>query len=204
MASCGKNNVEPTPTPGGDEPKAFSYDDLYKTVYEKPFEEVERQTTKARHGYILNDKQGYNSWYYLYERNGQLLNMSYKSDKFVGVDSFMNQDVMHAQNGEKAIRQLLSGFDGSATIYGNYKMEENSQSNATIKITVNDDEIYSANLDKNDLIGRYFEVNRVIHPGDKINFIVSGDNCDVSFDPVVTLENNQNISLYTIYTASFF
>ena len=195
MASCGKNNVTPTPSPE-DDAKSFSYDDLYKTVYEKPFDEIERRTTKARYGYILNDKQGYNSWYYLYERNGQTLNMSYKNDKFVGVDSFMNQDIMHAQNGEKAVRQLLSGFDGGATIYGNYRMEDNSQSNATIKVTVNNEEIYSAILDKKDFIGKYFEVNRVIHPGDSIKFIVSGDNCDVNFDPVVTLENNQNSTLY--------
>lgn len=195
MASCGKKGIEPTPNPE-EETKSFSYDNLYQTVYEKPFDEIERQTTKARYGYILNDKQGYNSWYYLYERNGQTLNMSYKSDKFVGVDSFMNQDVMHAQNGEKAIRQLLSSFDGEAIIYGNFKMEENSQSNATIKITVNGEEIYTATLNQEDLIGKYFEVSKVLHPGDDIRFIVSGDNCDVSFDPVVTMENNQNVSLY--------
>ena len=194
MASC-KKNVTPTPEPKGDE-TVFSYDDLYKTVYDKPFEEKERLTTKARYGYILNNKQGYNSWYYLYERNGQTLQMSYKSDRFVGVDSFMNQDIMHAQKGEKAIRQLLSGFDGEAIIYGNYRMEESSQSNANIKITVNGEEIYSTVLVKGDLIGRYFEVKQTLHQNDDIKFTVESDNCDVSFDPVVTLENNQNVSLY--------
>ena len=194
MTSC-KKNSSPTPKPDGDE-KVFSYDDLYKTIYEKPFEEIERQTTKARYGYILNNKQGYNSWYYLYERTGQTIQMSYQNDRFVGIDSFMNQDVMHAQNDEKAIRQLLSGFEGEATIYGNYRMEESSQSNANIVITVNGEEIYSTVLAKGDLIGHYFEVKRTLHQGDDIRFIVSGDNCDVNFDPVVTTENNQNISLY--------
>ena len=194
MASCGKKGGEPSLD--DKEPNAFSYDDLYKTIYEKPFEEKERLTTKSRYGYILNDKQGYNSWYYLFERNGQILQMSYKSDKFVGVDSFMNQDIMHSETNEKAIRQLLSPFDGTATIYGNFRMEESSQSNATIKITINNEQVYSDTLLKGDLIGKYFEIEKSLSVGDDIKFIVSGDNCDVNFDPVVTLENNQNTSLY--------
>ena len=196
MASCNRGGETPiTPEPT-DDTSTFSYDDLYKTIYEKPFEEKERLTTKARYGYILNNKQGYNSWYYLCERNGQILQMSYKNDKFVGVDSFINQDVLHAQKGEKAIRQLLSSFDGAATIYGNYRMEENSKSNASITVTVNGETIYSDTLSQNDLIGKYFEVQAQLKLGDDISFIVSGDNCDVNFDPVVTLENNQNKSLY--------
>ena len=141
MSSCTKGDDTITSKPEDDK-LVFSYDDLYKTVYEEPFEEKERLTTKARYGYILNDKQGYNSWYYLYEKNGQVLQMSFKNDKFVGADSFINQDVLHAQNGEKAIRQLLSNFDGTATIYGNCRMEENSQTDALITITINDEKIY--------------------------------------------------------------
>ena len=195
MPSCTKGDNTITSKPEDDKP-VFSYDDLYKTVYEEPFEEKERLTTKARYGYILNDKQGYNSWYYLYEKNGQVLQMSFKNDKFVGADSFINQDVLHAQNGEKAIRQLLSNFDGTATIYGNCRMEENSQTDALITITINDEKIYEEPLSKNDLIGKYFEIEKELKTGDDIKFIVSGDNCDVNFDPVVTMENNQNQSLY--------
>ena len=62
MPSCTKGENTITSKPEDDKP-VFSYDDLYKTVYEEPFEEKERLTTKARYGYILNDKQGYNSWY---------------------------------------------------------------------------------------------------------------------------------------------
>ena len=101
MSSC-SNNVNPSEP--SEDPKSFSYDDLYKTIYEAPFEEVERGTTKARYGYILNNKQGYNSWYYLYQRNEQYLEMSYKDNKFVGVDSYLDQDIMHAVKGENAVR----------------------------------------------------------------------------------------------------
>lgn len=191
ISSCGGSNSS-----SSNNVKEFSYDDLYQTIYEKPFDEIIRKTSKAKYGYILNNKQGYNSWFYLFENGNQTLEMTYKNDRFKGVRSFINQDVLHAEGNEKAIRQFLSNIEGNAIIYGNYRMNSVSKSNATITIVLNGKEIYKDTLSNDDLIGKYFEINKDLQFGDDIRFIVSGQNCDVSFDPVITIEDSQNVSLY--------
>ncbi|HHT66909.1 MAG TPA: hypothetical protein GX010_01580 [Erysipelotrichaceae bacterium] len=190
MTSCNTKN-------GETKKEDFSYDNLYQTIYEKPFEEKERKTTKARYGYILNDKQGHNSWYYLYQdKNGQNFEMNYKNDRFNGRESYLDQDKMHSTSKEKAIRQYLSSFDEEVVIYGNFKMLENSRSGATLKIMVNNTSIYEKSLPRDDLIGKYFEISHSLHIADRVCFIVEGEDCLVSLDPSITSEDNQNVSLY--------
>ena len=187
MSSCGQNNKKDD---------SFDYDDLYRTIYENPFPEIERLTSKAKYGYILNDKQGYNSWFYLYRRNGVINQMTYKNNKFMGVDSSMDLDIIRTKKDETAIRQFISNMAGPATIYGNYKSTKNNKSDALIKIYLNSELIYEDTLEKDDLVGKYFAINKDIDIDDNFKFEISGDDVEISFEPVVTIENSQDMSLY--------
>ena len=68
-----------------EENKGFDYDALYRTEITSTYPVVEPGcSNKASFGYTCKSEQGYNDWYYLYEKDGTYQQMTYSADSWQG------------------------------------------------------------------------------------------------------------------------
>lgn len=174
------------------------YHNLYKTStpLEVFLDEI-RMTTKALYGYNQNKVQGYNSWYYLAGSISSPFELNYDES----TNSFTNgkvsfKDELVTSNGQEAIRKYVSRIEGSGYIYGNFKALNEKSSAFNIKMYQNSTLLYEFGESKGDTIGKYFEIPVNLSKGDEIYFVILGDNANVLFNPVITLEKSQDESMY--------
>lgn len=179
-----------------EDPNKF-YNDLYTSDYVEVYKDEVRLTNKAQYGYTLKNEQGYNSWYYMYGSMDNLKSMDYneKKEAFIGKSSQLKGELMVSKK-ESAIRKYVSRMEGNGHIYGNFKCLNEESKNASINIYLNDEKIYSDNLKNGDIIGKYFEIPVTLKMNDEVYFEVYGDNAEVLFNPVVTIEESQNSTMY--------
>lgn len=174
------------------------YHNLYKTSTPlEVFSDEIRMTTKALYGYNQNKVQGYNSWYYLAGSISSPFELNYDES----TNSFTNgkvsfKDELVTSNGQEAIRKYVSRIEGSGYIYGNFKALNEKSSAFNIKMYQNSTLLYEFGESKGDTIGKYFEIPVNLSKGDEIYFVILGDNANVLFNPVITLEKSQDESMY--------
>lgn len=174
------------------------YDKLYQTSNSlEAFSDEIRMTTKALYGYNQNKVQGYNSWYYLAGSLSSPTELKYDENS----KSFTNgkvtlKDELMVSKGQNAIRKYVSRIEGEGHIYGNYKALNEKSSKFNIKIYQNSTLLYEFGESSGDVIGKYFEIPVNLHIGDEIYFVILGDDASVLFNPVITLENSQDETMY--------
>lgn len=175
----------------------FDYDALYRSNLSEPYAEVASGgTNKARYGYTLKAEQGYNGWYYLYDDGSGYKNMTYSNNEWIGGGSSINGAEMRSAKKTSAVRKFVVTGNGNAVVYGNFKCSRTDSAAATVKIFLNNSQIYSGRLEKGDLTGKYFKTETRLTDGDNLYFKVDGDKSNVLLDPVVSYDNTQNASLY--------
>ncbi len=172
----------------------FDYAALYKTEYTKAFPEEARLTNRASYGYTCKMEQGYNGWSYLYGNNQP---MTEKDGKWQGGGAAMDGQTMKPAKDAAAVRSYENKQDGQAVLYGNYRLAEGSKGCA-VTIFVNDTQVYSGSLEAGDTEGKYYEISAQLKTGDILYFKAEGEGAEVLWNPVVTFENAQNISLYQL------
>ena len=173
------------------------YDELYRSSNLEMFSDEVRLTTKSMYGYHKNKEQGYNSWYYMSGDINKKVLMEYNDSKesWVGKSSQIQEELMVSKN-EGSIRKYVSRIKGRATIYGNFKALNSKSSEYNVKIFQNSSLLFDFDEKAGDIVGKYFEIPLNISIGDEIYFVILGKNAQVLFDPVITLENSQNETLY--------
>ena len=165
-----------------EENKSGTYEDpafwqtFYKSNQKRQIIAESADYNKASFGYLGNENQGFNRWYY-YEETSSLNEMTYDSGVkgFKGSNSSIIKDTMSSKNNAKAVREFRVTKDGSATICGNISTEENSS--CEFAIFKNQTQIYPQNgviSLTNDTQGMYYSLNEELLSGDRIYFKVSG------------------------------
>lgn len=185
-----------------EEPEMFDYDRLYQSVRTSAYPEDGGMTSRASHGYTLSGEQGYNGWYYLSSAGGRYEEMTYDADACVWrANGATLQGISMLPGSAAAVRGYVTKYSGTAVVYGNYKRGDDSTSEATVKVFHGDTLVYTGTLAPGDTVGNYVELTVEVKEGDTLYFVAEGDGCRVDFNPVVTFEGAQNLSLYHL-TAS--
>lgn len=179
-----------------EENKGFDYDALYRTEITSAYPVVEPGcSNKASFGYTCKSEQGYNDWYYLYEKDGTYQQMTYSADSWQGGGAALCGPAMKPGAGT-AVRQYHAQKGGEVTVYGNYRCADANAAAAFIEVYHNRMLIHSGTLKTGDTVGYYFEVTLSLQDGDDLYFAVKGDNANVLLDPVVDYGGHGDRSLY--------
>lgn len=173
------------------------YEDLYTSDNLEAFSDELRLTTKALYGYNKKSEQGYNSWYYLAGdiSSNTLLEYSTKKEAWA-CNKVEIKDELMSSRGKGAIRKYISRIEGNGFIYGNFKSLDEKSSSFNVKIYQNSTLLLDFDEEKGNVIGQYFEIPVRLNVGDEIFFIVTGSDAKVLFNPVITLENSMESTMY--------
>ena len=175
----------------------FDYDGLYRSRRQERYPEDGGLTSRASHGYTLVGEQGYNGWYYLEDAGDGYREMTYNASdsRFEGKGAALD-GISMLPGSAAAVRKYVTKHTGAAVIYGNYRRGDDGNGTATVEIRQGDRLLYTGTLAPGDTVGNYVELEAEVNEGDVLYFRVSGDGCRVEFNPVVTFEHAENLSLY--------
>ena len=177
----------------------FDYASLYRSTI-KQYDEEARKTSMASNGYLGNDIQGYNGWYYLAkDREGSISQMEYAPTPglWEKEGASLQEETMASSFSFFATREYVSPFFGEATIYGQLIFKVGNQKKAVLRIYKNGSSIGESVAESGIKHGRYFEFHEELKEGDKIDFILESEG-KVTCNPTVSFEESQNSSLYSL------
>lgn len=189
FASC---QPKKPPIQGGGEQTEFDYMELYTTKNQVAYG-AQSKTYRASHGYTKMNEQGYNGWYYMAKENNSYSQMTYGNELggWKSNNSTLIGKEMTTTGDTLAVRKFILPESGKATIYGNAQLSKGTF--AKLDILVNSTLIYSLMLDQ-DIPSKYFEIEQNLNKGDQVYFELSSGS--VIFNPVITFENSQDLTLY--------
>ncbi len=180
------------------EPDSFDYLSLYQKEAKK-YEEKVYDSISASYGYIDNETQGYNGWYYLFKNEQSMLinKMVYssKDHSFIGDNSYIDNEVQYSSINSSSIRRYNITQNGNISVYGNIHCIENT---GEYLIYLNNSLKHSVNFTEKDYL--YYEINFEVKVGDYVDFVLKGEDVTILSNPTITYQNSQNSSLYHLTT----
>ncbi len=182
------------------DPEEQIYMEIYDGKAKEKYPELTgAQRYMASYGYIQNDIQGYNGWYYLYGANHQEL--TFNEGKFIHENDYMQDGIIHIESDDVLTRRFISRHTGTALISTTFRVNKeilNSQ-DVNLKIYKNGLKVYPASdgvvLKQNDLDGLYLQFSLSLNEGDYLDFEVLGKN-EVFLNPIVDYTNTSLDTLY--------
>lgn len=200
IGGCGGNENQPPDDKkdqeGGDTPitpqpeEKMTYKEIYHYEYQKAPAMTGKKLYRASDGYIQNDQQGYNNFFYLAKIDGVYNNLLYEQDAFRLNGAIINQEKMTSVEGASAVRCFLAPIAGSANISGSAFLIEGES--AHLKVFKNNDLIAEKTIDKD---GVYHFDNVNLNVGDNVYFVIEG-NATVSYNPVVDYTLAEEVNLH--------
>ena len=140
------------------EPDSFDYLSLYQKEAKK-YEEKNYDSISASYGYIDNETQGYNGWYYLFKNEQSMLinKMVYssKDHSFIGDNSYIDNEVQYSSINSSSIRRYNITQNGNISVYGNIHCIENT---GEYLIYLNNSLKHSINFTEKDYL--YYEIKQ--------------------------------------------
>jgi hypothetical protein len=133
----------------------------------------ESNYNRASMGYLGVAEQGYSQWYYQQLVDGKISDLSLNNNIWGNTNNFIDGPYMNAKNGS-VLRTYINPRTSIVTIIGNYKLKDDQQPGATIKIYHNNDLIYEDILESSDTMGRAHNLKFVFYKNSVLKFVVSG------------------------------
>ena len=202
LVCCGSNNnprEEEKPAPDGDdnppsivphEDEEITYKDIYHYEYAKSSQLFGKKLYRASDGYIENDQQGYNNFFYQMKNSDGYSNLVYEGDsfKFNGVE--IKGVEMTSVEGSSAVRCFVAPESGNARISGSVFLIEGSS--AHLEIYVNNSLIYEKDVDSD---GVFHSNDVTLAQGNNVYFVIVG-NTKVRYNPVIDYTLSEEMSLH--------
>jgi len=145
-------------------------------------------THRAEHGYTLKAMQGYNRWYYQTLTSSGYADMKHRG-QWTGHGAAINGPLLVPADDASAARTFVAPASGETVIYGTVRSDAASTSDASVKICVNDRQIWpaegSVTVRKDDASGWFQRLEVTLAAGDEVHFIASGAGAVVDWRPVV-------------------
>lgn len=187
VSSSKKDDDIPTPEPTNNE---ISYKDIYHFDYQKSDRKVGLNIYCASDGYINNNEQGYNNFYYLAKTNDGYNNLIYEDGAFNYLGAKIKEKQMTSTREISATRCFIAPENGPAVITGSAFLI--SGTNAHISIYQNDNLIFEKDVDS-DGVYHSNEVN--LNKNDNIYFVLSGD-ASIEYNPAIDYTFAEEVSLH--------
>ena len=191
LLSCGQGlTPDNSESEKGDDMR-ITYEDIYHYDYTKSAVKSGLTIYRASDGYIDNDTQGYNNFYYRVEENGEVFDLVYQDGAFRSDDAYIEGKYMKSTATKRVMRQFISPVTGSAKISTSAFLVEGENPNIIVK--VNDDTILQNILTKD---GYFNEKTVDLKVGDVVSFIVSGDS-KISSNPEINFITGAEKTLHS-------
>ncbi|MBR1581912.1 MAG: hypothetical protein IJ656_03295 [Bacilli bacterium] len=191
---CNKPNTPEPEIPDDhkedDKKDMISYKDIYNFVHLKSNVKSGLVTYRASDGYIGNEVQGYNHFYYLAKEEGNYFQMTFENKKFNFKESYIENDLLKSTDKIFATRCFLSPVTGKAKISTSAFLKEGTFS--LLKIYVNDDVIFEKEVGS---AGIYVEKVVDLNENDNVYFEISGDSL-VSINPEIDFTLRKELELH--------
>lgn len=148
----------------------ITYEDIYHYELGKSDIKSGATTYFGSDGYVQNESQGYNHFYYRALKNNEKVDMTYEDDGFVLDDAYLKNEYMKSSTTVTAIREFVSPITGDARIGVPAFLKEGTSPNIVIYLN---DEILGQTIVSEE--GIHIEKRVSLKQGDVISFALIGD-----------------------------
>lgn len=198
MSACVDKN--PSPAPGNGRTDEEIYAKIYDGAPKEAYPEMSGAVRYvASYGYALKTEQGYNNWYYMTEKNGELEQAGLVDGRWQSDGAYLDGSVVSPSADADAARRFIAPTDGKVTVNGTFRSAEEKEGNAALTVLLNGERIYPSDgaltVAGSDTVGYWLEFETDLVAGDKLDFVVSGD-AAVNFNPSVDYTNTRLDTLY--------
>ena len=192
LIACGpaKNNSSSVTSSGEEQVMKITYDEIYNYKPTKSQELSGAVNYRASDGYIENETQGYNHFYYRAMVNNQKLDMVYDGEAFSNEGAKLKGKEMISTATASSIREFISPEKGEAKIRTSAFLKEGTNANIVVKI--NDVIFYQGLVGKE---GYYFSKSTNLNIGDIVSFELIGD-AIIECNPEIDFSNKNEGSLH--------
>ncbi len=184
-SACGKQEEEVPKVP------KIDYSVLYRNEEKKAPPVSGAALYKASYGYIDNETQGYNGFYYRARENGKDTDMTINNGVWTGNGASMEGGVMRSTASVSAVRCFVAPVSGDAHVFGNPRLEEGTK--AKIRILLDDTLIEEAEI--GDKTGIYHSRALALQKGQTLRFVCEGE-AAVYWNPTVDYTGRGEESLH--------
>ena len=198
LASCGQGGGDSSFSSSSD-PNKNGYEDYYVMNNEKQNEIQGKSVYDASSGYLGNNAQGYNGFFYKGFKDNGYEDLKWEVDRFLSNDgAYLQNEVMVSSAETLATRLFLVPVSGSAKIRGTLKLHGECKS-ASISIKILDGDftlvkdLGSFHCTEED--GIYIEEKVALEEGQQIVFVLSSES-EASFNPSIDFELKEESLLH--------
>ncbi len=148
-----------------------TYDIIYQNTKTKKELLVGKTIYKAEYGYVDNNIQGYNNFYYQIWKNDSYANLAYNDGKWISKETFFQDGLAKTAINNNITITFISPENGEVTISGNPKIVNGT--NGILEIYINDTLLKKYEI--SDEMGIYHNDKVTIAKNDQIHFKLIGD-----------------------------
>ncbi len=163
----------------------------------------------ASYGYVGNDVQGYNNWYYKSGGVNNLKDMRFNSgnNRWEAENGSCITRSVIAPDGENAGFLFKAPVSGRAQISGNIRMNRANEGGAELRVYLNGKKVYpledSLKISGEDLTGWFVDFTEELQTGDELYFETQSTG-EVYFNPCVDFTGVFDETLYKVPEWGFF
>lgn len=169
LLSCSPGNTSSSSSQEDVTPM-ITYDEIYHNEATKSGVKSGLVNYLASDGYIDNNTQGYNHFYYRALKNNIKTDMTYREDRFVLENAYLKNEYMKSSASVSAIREFVSPVSGEAKLSISAFLKEGETANMIVY--VNDEIISQAIIS---IEGNYIEKRIKLKVNDVISVALVGD-----------------------------
>lgn len=168
-----------------------TYDIIYQNTKTKKESLVGKTIYKAEYGYVDNNIQGYNNFYYQIWENNSYANLIYKDGKWIAKETYFQDGVAKTTINNNITITFVSPENGEVTISGNPKIINGTK--GILEIYINDTLLKKYEI--SDEMGIYHNDKVMITKNDQIHFKLIGD-VTLYYNPTIDYLNSSEKSLH--------
>lgn len=168
-----------------------TYDLIYQNVKVKKALLSDKTTYKAEYGYVDNNIQGYNNFYYQVFENNNYVNLVYDKEQWVSGNLSFNNGIVKTTKEINVTLTFVVPVSGEVTISGNPKLIEGEK--ASLEIYLNNQLIKT--IEVTDNMGFYHNDKLNVSLSDQIHFKLIG-NSTIYYNPTIDYLDSKEESLH--------
>jgi hypothetical protein len=181
------------------------YENIYRGYRTTKYEYTSPLSPQmAEQGYIQNNQQGYNNWFYQFMDATNEGDMIWQNDRWENKAAYIDEKIMKSTSEVSATRRYVvkAGGDGTVNIFGRALPIDSTNQSGYLLVKKGSLVLKRVQIIGSESDGRFFFFTTFVQSGDKIDFVLEGD-LKISFNPILSYENAGFDALHQDLTGNF-
>ncbi|HMM00132.1 MAG TPA: hypothetical protein PKC96_02160 [Bacilli bacterium] len=181
------------------------YESIYQGYRTTRYEYISPLSPQmAEQGYIQNDQQGHNNWFYQFENSAGEGEMIWQNNRWENQSAYIDGKIMKSTSDVSAVRRYVvkEGGEGTVNIFGRIIPVDSPNKNGFLLVKKESLVLKRVPLNGDEKDGRFFSFTTFVQGGDKLDFVLEG-NLEISFNPILSYGNLTFDSLHQDLTGTF-